>query len=84
MIHFVNVYLSKYLGSHSKTTGTDECALYFVTFLIDLFPGLVIIFILSKIYDSTFERCGCKKLVSGNYIRDVGGIAIVSYSAYWL
>lgn len=63
---------------------TDECEWYFLTFLIDLFPGLMIIFALAKFYDNTFERCRCKKLVSGNYIRDVGGIAIVSYPVYWI
>jgi len=39
---------------------------------------------LSKLYDNTFEKCGCKKLISGNYIRDVGGVAIVSYGVYWV
>ena len=76
--------MSKFFNSNSQEKGTDECAIYFVTFLVDLFPGLVIIFMLSKLYDNTFEKCGCKKLISGNYIRDVGGVAIVSYGVYWV
>lgn len=83
VVHFINIYLSKKFFGNKHNVEADECAIYFITFLIDLFPGLVIMFMLSKLYDKTFEKCGFKRLVSGNYIRDVGGVAIVSYGAYW-
>lgn len=51
-------------------------------FLIDLFPGLLITFLLSKFYDNTFEKCGCHSLVSGNYIKTYMGVPIVDYKVY--
>jgi len=50
--------------------------------LIDLFPGLLIIYSLSTVYDYVFENMGYHNLVSGNYIKDVGGVAVVVKQDY--
>ena len=82
-IHVINVYLSKYLTKlKTHESKTDECSWYFLTFLIDLFPGLVITILLAKLYDFTFEKCRFFNLISGNYIKDIDGIAVVNYTAY--
>lgn len=83
-IHLINILLAKFLNKlESNKTKTDECSLYFLTFLIDLFPGLVITILLSKLYDFSFEKCGYLNLVSGNYIEDIDGIAVVNYCSYF-
>ena len=85
-IHLINILLAKYLNAlktiDKSKTETDECSFYLLTFIIDLFPGLVITILLSKLYDFIFEKCGYLNLVSGNYIKDIDGIAVVDYKSY--
>lgn len=82
-IHFVNIYLAMSLSEH-KNAQTDQCAMYFITFLIDLFPGLVIIFCMSSLLDAVFTRLGLISLVAGNYIEDNDGEVFVKYGVYWI
>ena len=84
LIHFINVAFSRILTEIQQkgTVKADECSWYFMIFLIDLFPGLLITFFLSKLYDSTFEKCGWHSLVSGNYIKTYMGVPIVDYKIY--
>lgn len=69
VIHFINVFVSVALNTrmavHHKHA--DECAWYFTTFLMDLFPGMVMVYFLKEATESQLRRRGMRKFISGNY-----------------
>lgn len=83
-IHFINIYLAMSLSEYKNDAKADQCAWYFLTFLIDLFPGLLIIFCLSSLFDAVFTHIGATSLVSGNYIEESEGEIFVKYGVYWI
>ena len=85
-IHFVNIYLAMSLSElkSAADTHTDQCSWYFITFLIDLFPGLLILYSLSSLLDAIFTRLGATSLVAGNYIEENDGEIFVKYGVYWM
>ena len=85
-IHFINIYLSVSLTklSQEKNVKADECSMYFITFLIDLFPGLVIIFGLASLFDTLFTKLKWLSLVSGNYVEDFDGQIFIKHGVYCL
>ena len=90
LIHFINLYLSIFMNSGSSSYGSagnvkaDECTWYFNTFLVDLFPGLVIIMISSAFVDRLFIKLKIKTMVSGNYAYEENDELIINYTAYGL
>lgn len=84
MIHFINLYLSILLNEHVSTlfTKTDECSWYFTTFMIDLMPGLPIIYLISTLYERLFISFELKTLIPGNYVNELDGILIVKRGVY--
>lgn len=83
-VHFINIYLAMSLSEHQNDVHADQCSWYFITFLIDLFPGLLIILCLSLLFDAVFTKIGAISLVSGNYIEENEGEIFVKYGAYWM
>lgn len=83
-VHFINLYLSVSFTkmSHSGKVQADECEMYFITFLIDLFPGLIIIFGLSSCFDAIFTKLKFLGLVSGNYVEDYQGEIFIKHGTY--
>ena len=85
-IHFINIYLAMSLSEfkNEDKIKADQCSWYFITFLIDLFPGLVILYSLSSLFDAIFTRVGATSLVAGNYIEENDGEIFIKYGVYWV
>lgn len=60
----------------------DECTWYFLTFLIDLFPGILILTFLLNLSNRLFYCAKLNQLVSGNYIQEYHGTLVISLKAY--
>lgn len=67
------------MGSQSTQ---DECTWYFLTFLIDLFPGILILTFLLNLSNRLFYCAKLNQLVSGNYIQEYHGTLVISLKAY--
>ena len=72
LIHFINVYFSIFLSDKIKlrNSKSDQCSWYFTTFLIDLFPGLLFIYLFATGLERTFIRYDVHSLIAGNYISE--------------
>jgi hypothetical protein len=86
-IHFINLYISIYFNARTSripTAGvkTDECTWYFTTFLIDLFPGLLMIYLISSMSEKIFLKLNLRTLLAGNYAEDHDGILFIRKGAY--
>jgi len=86
-IHFINLYISMFFNARTSRIPTggikaDECTWYFTTFLIDLFPGLLMIFLISSLSEKIFLRLDLKTLLAGNYAEDHDGILFIRTGAY--
>jgi len=70
IIHWINVYLSIWVATHvrGRSSHTDQCAWYFTTFIIDLCPGLFLIWVFSTITERLFIRFDFHSLIPGNYV----------------
>lgn len=68
LLHFLNIFLAIFITKGHSTV--DQCTMYFTVFILDLFPGLPITIALSLLSDFMFRKCGCRNLVSGNYVYD--------------
>lgn len=68
-IHFCNLYISVLFSSASKNGSkkADECAWYFTSFVIDLFPGMLIIWGLNSLVQKGLEKLNMRRLINGNY-----------------
>lgn len=86
MVHFLNVFIAKSLQNEpiDNSSKQDECTWYFLTFLIDLFPGIVILTFLIKLTDHIFKKLRFNSLITGNYIYQKYGIPVVSLKSYLL
>lgn len=71
MVHFINLIFSVVFGSR---TGTDQCAWYFTSILIDTTFGVLVNWLLLKCLQSTLTGDGHKNLRSGNYFRKEEGL----------
>lgn len=68
LLHFINIFLAIFITSgHSSV---DQCTMYFSVFILDLIPGLIFTIGISLLSDYMFKKCGCRNLVSGNYVYD--------------
>lgn len=67
--HFINVFLSVFLQTKTISAAgkADQCAWYFTTFLLDLFPGMLIVFVLNYFIEAFLQSRNLKKFISGNY-----------------
>ena len=68
LLHFINIFLAIFITSGHSTV--DQCTMYFSVFILDLIPGLFFTIGISLLSDYIFKRCGCRNLVSGNYVYD--------------
>ncbi len=73
IIHWINVYFSIYITRNYRDVAhhTDQCSWYFTAFLIDLFPGLLLIWVFSTVSEKLFIRYDVNSLIPGNYVYDV-------------
>ena len=79
MVHFVNLFFSIFYG---EATGSDACAWYFTSVLIDTTAGVLINWILLQIVQKLIGNDKHKNLNSGDYFikNEVSGKFEVSYS----
>ena len=84
MIHFINVYSSIKIDEmiRKKHPNSDQCSWYFTTFLIDLFPGLLLIFLFSTLLENLFLKCDCYSLVPGNYVSERNEVIVILKWSY--
>jgi len=73
ILHGLNLFLAIFITSNVDSESTDECSWYFSIFLIDFIPGLFLIILFAVLSDFIFRKCGCPKMVSGNYVYDNDG-----------
>jgi len=84
IIHFINVYASIFINKVVKTQNstTDQCSWYFTTFLIDLFPGLLLIYTFSTILEAIFVKFDVYSMIPGNYVSEKNEEIIVNWCSY--
>lgn len=72
IIHWINVFFSIYVAANirSKSVHSDQCSWYFTAFLIDLFPGLLLIWTFATVTERLFIRYDVHSLIPGNYVYD--------------
>lgn len=84
IVHFINLYISIFFTARvgRNRQQADECSWYFTTFLVDLFPGLALILLLSFAYERIFLRYDLRTLMPGNYVEDHDGLLFIRKGAY--
>lgn len=67
--HFFNVFLSVFLHTKGESAvgKADQCAWYFTTFLLDLFPGMLMVYALNTLLEAFFRSRNLRKFMNGNY-----------------
>ena len=68
MVHFINLGFSVFYGTK---TGTDQCAWYLTSILIDTTFGILVNWFLLKLVQSMLDEERSKSLKSGNYFKKV-------------
>mmetsp|Transcript_36259 Transcript_36259/g.58214 ORF Transcript_36259/g.58214 Transcript_36259/m.58214 type:complete len:306 (+) Transcript_36259:71-988(+) len=66
-IHFFNIFLAKLLIWGGGTTKADECDVYFVNFCVDIFFGVVLVWLLLKPYEKAVQRYQLSSRQCGHY-----------------
>ena len=65
LAHFINVYLAVIINS--ENSGADECIWYFITYSIDSFGGVILVFLQLRLVESMLDMFEASKYKSGNY-----------------
>ena len=63
-IHIVNVIISVYA---KKDQNISQCEWYLIEYMLDTLIGTTFNFLLMKLLDFIWTKCGCTRLISGNY-----------------